>query len=83
MPSYGTPAGGWPVDAVALAEGLRERVDGEVPFDAGSRAASSTDASDLRQTPIGVVAHRTPEAAVEAAEAAEAAAVAREHRAPG
>ncbi len=55
---------------------LRERVDGEVRFDAGSRAAYATDASNFRQTPIGVVVPRTPEAA------AEAVAVAREHGAP-
>ncbi|MFJ8464276.1 hypothetical protein [Streptomyces swartbergensis] len=71
------PAGGSPVDAMALAEGSRERVDGEVRFDAGSRAAYSTDASAFRQTPIGVVVPRTAEAAVEAAPAA------REHVAPG
>lgn len=40
---------------------LRERVDGEVRFDPGSRATYSTDASNLRQVPIGVVAPRTPE----------------------
>jgi FAD/FMN-containing dehydrogenase/Fe-S oxidoreductase len=45
---------------------LRERVDGEVRFDAGSRAAYSTDASNFRQVPIGVVLPRTIEAAVEA-----------------
>ncbi|MGW0827265.1 FAD-binding and (Fe-S)-binding domain-containing protein [Streptomyces sp. NPDC002845] len=59
-----------------LEAALRERVDGEVRFDAGSRAAYSTDASNFRQTPIGVVLPRTPEAAVEAV------AVAREHDAP-
>ncbi|MGP3769989.1 FAD-binding and (Fe-S)-binding domain-containing protein [Streptomyces sp. SDT5-1] len=60
----------------ALENALRERVDGEVRFDAGSRAAYATDASNFRQTPIGVVVPRTPEAA------AEAVAVAREHGAP-
>lgn len=70
------PVGGSPVDAAALAEALRDRVDGEVRFDGGSRAAYSTDASNFRQTPIGVVVPRTPEAAVEAV------AVAREHGAP-
>ena len=49
----------------ALAAALRTRVDGEVRFDAGSRAAYSTDASNYRQVPIGVVVPRTPEAAVE------------------
>lgn len=65
-----------PVDTAALAAALRERVDGEVRFDAGSRAAYATDASNFRQTPIGVVAPRTPEAG------AQAVAVAREHGAP-
>ncbi|MFF0079629.1 FAD-binding and (Fe-S)-binding domain-containing protein [Streptomyces canus] len=65
-----------PPDPAALERALRERVDGEVRFDAGSRAAYSTDASNFRQTPIGVVVPRTPEAA------AEAVAVAREHDAP-
>ncbi|MCX5252640.1 FAD-binding oxidoreductase [Streptomyces canus] len=65
-----------PPDTAALERALRERVDGEVRFDAGSRAAYSTDASNFRQTPIGVVVPRTPEAA------AEALAVAREHGAP-
>ncbi|NUR06050.1 MAG: FAD-binding oxidoreductase [Nocardioidaceae bacterium] len=45
---------------------LRERVDGEVRFDAGSRAAYSTDASNFRQVPIGVVVPRTVDDAVEA-----------------
>ncbi|GAA5165536.1 MULTISPECIES: enolase C-terminal domain-like protein [Amycolatopsis] len=63
-------------DVEALAAALRERVDGEVRFDRGSRAAYSTDASNFRQVPIGVVVPRTPEAA------AEAVAVAREHGAP-
>ncbi|NKQ59369.1 FAD-binding oxidoreductase [Amycolatopsis sp. K13G38] len=63
-------------DPKALAVDLRDRVDGEVRFDAGSRAAYSTDGSNFRQVPIGVVVPRTPEAAVEAI------AVAREHGAP-
>ncbi|MGW3099449.1 FAD-binding and (Fe-S)-binding domain-containing protein [Streptomyces sp. NPDC001102] len=65
-----------PVDSAKLEAALRDRVDGEVRFDAGSRAAYATDASNFRQTPIGVVVPRTPEAA------AEAVAVAREHDAP-
>jgi len=55
---------------------LRERVDGEVRFDEGSRAAYSTDASNFRQVPIGVVVPRTIDAAVEAV------AVCREHDLP-
>lgn len=64
------------VDAKSLEAALRDRVDGEVRFDDGSRAAYSTDASHFRQTPIGVVVPHTPEAAVRAV------AVAREHDAP-
>jgi FAD/FMN-containing dehydrogenase/Fe-S oxidoreductase len=64
------------IDVGALAAQLRERVDGEVRFDAGSRAAYSTDASNFRQVPIGVVLPRTPEAG------ADAIAVARAHGAP-
>ena len=45
---------------------LRDQIDGEVRFDAGSRAAYSTDASNFRQVPIGVVIPRSPEAAVKA-----------------
>ncbi len=60
-------------DAVAA---LRDRVDGEVRFDDGSRAAYSTDASNFRQVPIGVVVPRTIEAA------AEAVAVCHEHDLP-
>lgn len=64
------------LDVLALERDLTDRVDGEVRFDAGSRAAYSTDASNFRQVPIGVVVPRTVEAAVEAV------AVAREHDAP-
>jgi FAD/FMN-containing dehydrogenase len=61
---------------MSLEEALRDRVDGEVRFDAGSRGAYSTDASNFRQVPIGVVVPRTPEGAVEAV------AVCREHAVP-
>ncbi len=59
-----------------LERALARQVDGEVRFDAGSRAAYSTDASNFRQVPIGVVVPRTVDAAVEAV------AVCREHGAP-
>ena len=64
------------VDVAALERDLAAAVDGEVRFDAGSRAAYSTDASNFRQIPIGVVVPRTVEAAVAAV------AVCRRHRAP-
>ena len=41
--------------AVGLAEALKARVEGEVRFDDMSRALYSTDASNYRQVPIGVV----------------------------
>src|SRR5258705_10108238 len=44
---------------------LRDRVDGEVRSGAGTRDAYSTDASNIRQVPVGVVLPRAPEAAVE------------------
>ena len=52
----------------ALAADLREHVVGEVRFDPGSRAAYSTDASNYRQVPIGVVVPRNPDAAAAAIE---------------
>ncbi|WP_406630792.1 FAD-binding and (Fe-S)-binding domain-containing protein [Amycolatopsis sp. WGS_07] len=64
------------IDLEALAAALRDRVQGEVRFDDGSRAAYSTDASNFRQVPLGVVVPRSPDDAVEAL------AVAREFGAP-
>jgi FAD/FMN-containing dehydrogenase len=64
------------VDAAEMEAALRERVDGEVRFDAGSRAAYSTDASNFRQVPVGVVVPRAVDDAVAAV------AVAREHDVP-
>jgi FAD/FMN-containing dehydrogenase/Fe-S oxidoreductase len=64
------------VDVAGLAAALRERVDGQVRFDAAARGAYSTDASNFRQIPIGVVIPRDVEAA------ARAVAVAREYGAP-
>ncbi len=61
------------VDVRALERALRERAGGEVRFDAGSRGAYSTDASNYRQIPIGVVVPRTVDDAVQAI------AVCREH----
>ena len=47
------------VDLHALADALTSRVDGEVRFDNGTLGAYSTDASNYRQVPIGVVVPRT------------------------
>ncbi|MGW0176358.1 FAD-binding and (Fe-S)-binding domain-containing protein [Rhodococcus sp. NPDC003322] len=60
----------------ALERALRGQVRGEVRFDPGSRAAYSTDASNYRQVPIGVVVPTTPD------DAAAAVAVCREHDVP-
>ncbi|MFU8871787.1 FAD-binding and (Fe-S)-binding domain-containing protein [Micromonospora sp. SL4-19] len=60
------PAPATDVDLDALAAQLRPAVDGEVRFDDGSRAAYSTDGSNYRQVPLGVVVPRTVEAAVAA-----------------
>lgn len=60
----------------ALEQRLRDTVLGEVRFDPGSRAAYSTDASNYRQVPIGVVIPRTPD------DAEAAVAVCREHDVP-
>lgn len=54
----------WPLQALESA--LREAVDGEVRFDSGTRATYSTDASNYRALPLGVVVPRTPEAAAAA-----------------
>ncbi|MGH7683848.1 MAG: FAD-binding oxidoreductase, partial [Vulcanimicrobiaceae bacterium] len=43
------------VDARKLEGALRAKIKGEARFDDGSRAAYSTDASNYRQIPIGVV----------------------------
>ena len=64
------------MDDRQLERDLAAAVDGEVRFDAGTRAAYSTDASNFRQVPLGVVVPRT----VDAAEAAVA--VCRRHGAP-
>ncbi len=64
------------MDVHALEAALRQRVDGEVRFDAGSRGAYSTDASNYRQVPIGVVVPRTVEAGATVVE------VCREYDAP-
>jgi FAD/FMN-containing dehydrogenase/Fe-S oxidoreductase len=42
-------------DAKALADELRTKIRGEVGFDAGTRALYTTDGSNYRQVPIGVV----------------------------
>jgi FAD/FMN-containing dehydrogenase len=43
------------VDADSLEKELKEIIEGEIRFDSGSRALYSTDSSNYRQIPIGVV----------------------------
>jgi FAD/FMN-containing dehydrogenase/Fe-S oxidoreductase len=45
----------------ALKKSLKERIEGEVKFDDGSRALYATDGSNYRQIPIGVVFPKTEE----------------------
>src|SRR5271154_3534647 len=52
------PGPGASTDAFGPAEALRRQIRGEVRFDSGSRALYSTDASNYRQVPIGVVLPR-------------------------
>ncbi|WNM33168.1 FAD-linked oxidase C-terminal domain-containing protein [Streptomyces sp. Li-HN-5-11] len=56
------------VDVAGLEAALREAVDAEVRFDAGSRGAYVTDGSNYRQVPIGVVVPRSVEAGAQAVE---------------
>jgi FAD/FMN-containing dehydrogenase/Fe-S oxidoreductase len=49
------PDGVEEIDREALADELREAVEGEVRFDAGARAIYSHDSSNYRQPPLGVV----------------------------
>src|SRR5439155_18852637 len=57
-------------DREALARELKKVVSGEVRFDAGSRALYSTDASNYRQVPIGVVIPRSIEDVIQTVEVA-------------
>jgi FAD/FMN-containing dehydrogenase/Fe-S oxidoreductase len=53
--------------AQSLASHLRRKIKGEVRFDSGSRALYSTDGSNYRQVPIGVVIPRDAEDVIETA----------------
>jgi FAD/FMN-containing dehydrogenase/Fe-S oxidoreductase len=59
-------AGDAELDSQLLEQELRRRLEGEVRFDAGSKALYSTDASNYRQVPIGVVIPRTIDDVVQA-----------------
>src|SRR5581483_2298053 len=67
---------GLPADVSALDAELHSIIRGEVRFDEGSRALYSTDASNYRQVPIGVVIPRDKEDVVNAV------AVCYRHKAP-
>jgi FAD/FMN-containing dehydrogenase/Fe-S oxidoreductase len=54
------------VDMEKLELALADQVDGEVRFDAGTRAAYAQDGSNYRQPPLGVVVPTTPDAAAAA-----------------
>jgi FAD/FMN-containing dehydrogenase/Fe-S oxidoreductase len=64
------------VDAARLEQELKATIKGEVRFDDGSRALYATDASNYRQTPIGIVIPR------DASDVMNAVALARRHGAP-
>jgi FAD/FMN-containing dehydrogenase/Fe-S oxidoreductase len=59
-----------PRESSAMASALTKRIEGEVRFDAGSRAMYSTDSSNYRQVPIGVVIPKTVEDVLETLETA-------------
>ena len=65
---YWTTASG--VDAAALEAELRKNIEGEVRFDAGSKAMYAVDASNYRQVPIGVVVPKSKEDVVRTVAAA-------------
>lgn len=50
-----------PSDLNKLERELREKITGEVRFDAAAKALYSTDASNYRQIPLGVVCPKSPE----------------------
>ncbi|HEY1526949.1 MAG TPA: FAD-binding and (Fe-S)-binding domain-containing protein [Candidatus Angelobacter sp.] len=54
------------VDVAGLEWELRKSIEGEVRFDAGTKAMYAVDASNYRQVPIGVVVPRSKEDVVQA-----------------
>jgi FAD/FMN-containing dehydrogenase/Fe-S oxidoreductase len=60
------PEGVEEIDLGALEAELRDAVDGEVRFDAGTRAIYSHDSSNYRQPPLAVVIPRSADAVVAA-----------------
>jgi FAD/FMN-containing dehydrogenase/Fe-S oxidoreductase len=64
------------IDVKKLEEDLKSRIQGEVRFDNGSRALYSTDSSNYRQVPIGVVIPKSIEDVIATVE------VCHKHKAP-
>ena len=58
---FGSASVGMDVDIVGLQAELRNGVEGEVRFDAGSKSMYAVDASNYRQVPIGVVIPKSKE----------------------
>src|SRR5215831_3873125 len=54
------------IDVAGLEAELQQNIEGEVRFDAGSKAMYAVDASNYRQVPIGVVIPRSKEDVVQA-----------------
>jgi FAD/FMN-containing dehydrogenase len=52
-------------DLIGMETALRKRIEGEIRFDDGSRALYAADASNYRQTPIGVVIPKHAEDVIE------------------
>src|SRR5580692_11166022 len=75
LSSHGKPVDTFP-QAVELEKELKQNIKGEVRFDRGSRAMYSTDGSNYRQVPIGLVIPR------DADDVAAAMAVCRKYAAP-
>lgn len=71
-----TPTGAPKIDLAALASELRAGIRGEVRFDDGSKALYATDASNYRQTPLGIVIPRDGDDVVAAMS------ICRRHQAP-
>ncbi len=62
--------GKWAEGTQDLERELRNRIDGEVLFDNGTRALYATDASNYRQVPIGVVYPKTTDDVIATVEVA-------------
>jgi len=57
------------IDVEGLETELKKNIEGEVRFDAGSKAMYAVDASNYRQVPIGVVVPRSKEDVVQTVDA--------------